>query len=159
MSNTENFMTKSLGSVLRISICAVVSLQLMGCGTILHPERKGQKGGRLDAGIVLLDGVGLLLFLIPGIIAFAVDFNNGTIYLPGGLSSSGEAQDIKIVKFDPKHGNLANIERIVSEETSRVVQLNRADIQVTKLKSESDMLVQFSNVLPEVSDNRLALIR
>ena len=59
-----------------------VSLAAAGCGTILHPERRGQPAGRLDWGIVALDALGLLLFFIPGVIAFAVDFNNGTIYLP-----------------------------------------------------------------------------
>ncbi|HRX75648.1 MAG TPA: hypothetical protein P5341_16175, partial [Hyphomonas sp.] len=32
---------------------------------------------------MILDGIGLLLFLIPGLIAFAVGFSNDTIYLPG----------------------------------------------------------------------------
>lgn len=59
-----------------------VSLAAAGCGTILHPERRGQPAGRLDWGIVALDALGLLLFFIPGVIAFAVDFSNGTIYLP-----------------------------------------------------------------------------
>lgn len=60
-------------------------LNLSGCGTILYPERSGQsKGGKLDIGIVLLDGIGLLCFIIPGVIAYAVDFTNGTIYLPHG---------------------------------------------------------------------------
>jgi hypothetical protein len=54
-----------------------------GCGTILHPERRGQPPtGRLDWGVVLLDGLGLIFFFIPGLIAFAVDFSTGAIYLP-----------------------------------------------------------------------------
>src|SRR5689334_12007234 len=55
---------------------------LASCGTILYPERRGQTAGRLDVGVVALDGIGLLLFLVPGVIAFAVDFATGTIYLP-----------------------------------------------------------------------------
>jgi hypothetical protein len=58
-------------------ICSVA-----GCGMILYPERRGQPAGRLDWGVVLLDGVGLSLFFIPGVVAFAVDFASGTIYLP-----------------------------------------------------------------------------
>ena len=60
----------------------IFCFQLVSCGTILYPERRGQKAGRLDVGVVLLDGLGLLFFLIPGVIAFAVDFATGTIYLP-----------------------------------------------------------------------------
>jgi hypothetical protein len=56
---------------------------VVGCGTILHPERRHQPpGGGLDWGIVALDTLGLLLFFIPGVIAFAVDFTTGAIYLP-----------------------------------------------------------------------------
>jgi len=76
-------MIKTLVNTLRIFICAVLMVQLMGCGTILYPERKGQNSGKIDTGVAVLDGIGLLLFVIPGIIAFVVDFYNGTIYLPG----------------------------------------------------------------------------
>ena len=68
---------------LQLLMCTVLIFQSVGCGTIMYPERKGQRGGKIDAGVAVLDGVGLLLFIIPGIIAFAIDFNNGTIYLPG----------------------------------------------------------------------------
>lgn len=54
-----------------------------GCGTLIHAERRGQPhSDRLDWGIVTLDGLGLLLFFIPGVIAFVVDFGTGAIYLP-----------------------------------------------------------------------------
>ena len=84
-------MVKTLVNTLRIFICTVFIVQLMGCGTILYPERKGQKSGKIDTGVAILDGIGVLFFIIPGIIAFAVDFYNGTIFLPG--TNSG--QDIK----------------------------------------------------------------
>src|SRR5262245_1704793 len=37
---------------------------LASCGTVLYPERRGQPAGRLDVGVVALDGIGLLLFLV-----------------------------------------------------------------------------------------------
>ena len=66
------------------SMALGLSIQLSGCGTILKPERKGQSAGNLDTSIVALNAIGFLFFLVPGVIVFAVDFNNGTIYLPGG---------------------------------------------------------------------------
>jgi len=75
-------MGKTLVNPLRILICTVLMVQLMGCGTILYPERKGQKGSQIDAGVCILDGIGVLFYIIPGVIALAVDFYNGTIYLP-----------------------------------------------------------------------------
>lgn len=54
-----------------------------GCGTLLYPERQGQdKGDKLDPAVLILDGIGLFFFIIPGLVAFAVDFNTGAIYLP-----------------------------------------------------------------------------
>jgi hypothetical protein len=58
---------------------AVLFLGVSSCGTLLK-DGKGGKSGQLDIKIVLLDAVGLLFFLVPGVIAFAVDFNNNTIY-------------------------------------------------------------------------------
>ena len=66
----------------------------LGCGTIMYPERKGQSLGKIDPAVAILDGLGLLLFLVPGVIAFAVDFSNGTIYLPAGNGSAGLETDV-----------------------------------------------------------------
>ncbi|HBJ39094.1 MAG TPA: hypothetical protein DDZ51_30980 [Planctomycetaceae bacterium] len=60
-------------------------LAATGCGTLMHPERRHQQhNNRLDWRVVALNGLGLLLFFIPGVIAFAVDFYTGAIYLPAG---------------------------------------------------------------------------
>ena len=60
---------RGIATVVCIVISAVLIIELAGCGTILYPERKGQKGGRIDPGIAVLDGLGLLFFIIPGVIA------------------------------------------------------------------------------------------
>ena len=88
-------MLKKLMKTLNVLVLAVLISQLAGCGTLMYPERKGQKGGRLDVGIAALDGIGLLVFVVPGIIAYAVDFYNGTIYLPVTAQGSPVLQDIK----------------------------------------------------------------
>jgi hypothetical protein len=36
----------------------------------------------LDWSVVALDALGLILFFVPGVIAFVVDFATGAIYLP-----------------------------------------------------------------------------
>lgn len=138
-------------------ISAVLILQLTGCGTIMYPERKGQKSGRIDAGVAVLDGIGLLLFIIPGVIAFAVDFNNGTIYLPGTRTSALNKNDIKQVKFDPAHTSRADIERIIQEQTGTTVRFDQPDMRITKLKSSDDMVAQFVQVFSRMRDDRIAL--
>src|SRR5215813_12542884 len=77
---------------------------LTSCGTILYPERRGQPCGRLDVGVVALDGVGLLAFLVPGVIAFVVDFATGAIYLPPeyALLAPSPGQELRQVRVDPR---------------------------------------------------------
>src|SRR5476651_117793 len=111
-------MIKTLINTLRIFVCAVFAMQLMGCGTLMYPERRGQKGGSIDAGVAVLDGIGLFFGIIPGVIAFAVDFSNGTIYMPERTRiGSLDFKNIKEAKFDPKHTSLASIERTIKNET------------------------------------------
>jgi len=123
----------------------------------MYPERRGQKAGHIDVGVAVLDGIGLLFFLIPGVIAFAVDFSNGTIYLPGTIMSSLDLKNMKQVKFDPKHGTQADIERMIKEQTGRTIKWDQPDMQISKLRSTNDMIAQFAQVLPLIQDDRLAL--
>ncbi len=152
-------MFKNLMKSLYVFVCAVIIVQLVGCGTIFYPERKGQKAGNIDVGIVLLDGIGLFFFLIPGIIAYAVDFSNGTIYLPGTSRGSLDLKNIKQVKFDPKHTTLAGIERIIKAQTGYTVQMDQSHMRIAKLRSTNEMLVQFTQVLPGMRNDSVALNR
>lgn len=112
-----------------LTLASVFVMQLAACGTILYPERKGQRGGRLDPSIVALNAVGLLFFLVPGVIAFAVDFNNGAIYLPGG-SASIHSGDINVVNIE---GELTNekIEQVIFQETGKAVHLSESNVVKT----------------------------
>lgn len=152
-------MLKKIGNVFYVFVCAVLIFQLTGCGTIMYPERKGQKGGRIDVGIAVLDGIGLLLFIIPGVIAYAADFSNGTIYLPGTDRSSLDLKKMKQVKFDPKHSSFASIEEIVKKETGYDVKLYQDYVQVSELDSTDEMMVRFAEVLPALQDTRVTLLR
>ena len=136
------------------SIITLLIFQFIGCGTILYPERRGQKAGHLDVGVVILDALGLLFFLIPGVIAFAVDFSNGTIYMPATATGA----QLKQIKFDPKHTSLAQIERIIKDETGQSIRLTQDNMQVSRLDSEEDMMACFDQALPGIQADRLAYI-
>ncbi|MFA5389215.1 MAG: hypothetical protein WC312_05620 [Candidatus Omnitrophota bacterium] len=151
-------MVKKLLQTLYISVCAVLIFQMAGCGTLMYPERRGQRGGRIDVGVAVLDGIGLLFFIIPGIIAYAIDFSEGTIYLPGTNTGSLDIKNIKQVKFDPKHYKAATIERIIKRETGYAVKLSRDNIEVYKLESLDDMMSRFAEVLPGIQNTRIALL-
>ena len=152
-------MTKILGNTLRLFICAVFTMQLMGCGTLMYPERRGQRGDRIDAGVAILDGLGLLFGIIPGVIAFAVDFSNGTIYLPErGYHHSLSLNNIREIRFDPKHTSLASIEKIIKIETGCEVKFDQDNIRLSKLKSLDDMKLQFAQAGYVIKNDRIALL-
>ena len=152
-------MLRKLDRIFNIIICSALTIQLVGCGTLMYPERKGQREGRIDVGVALLDGVGLFFFLIPGIIAYAVDFSNGTIYLPRGRDrGSLEIKNIKEVKFDPKNSSMASIEKIIKNETGCDVKLYQSKMQIVKMQSSEDMLVHFAEALPGIQNARIVLL-
>ena len=70
-----------------------LGVHLSGCGLLLYPERRGQTLGRLDWTVVALDTIGLCFFFVPGLIAFAVDFATGTIFLPEGGVATNPADE------------------------------------------------------------------
>ncbi|KAF0867010.1 polyribonucleotide nucleotidyltransferase [Pseudomonas sp. LD120] len=61
--------------------------QLTACGSIFFPDRRGQIDGKIDPVVVALNAVGLLFYVIPGLIAFGVDFATGAIYLEPGKTA------------------------------------------------------------------------
>lgn len=137
---------RSMASVPRLSrrhwlAIAVLALPHAGCGTIFWPERRGQPAGPLDPKVVVLDALGLLLFFIPGVIAFAVDFNNGTIYLPPGeyasrRESNGRWRKVRTASRQPQSDE---IEEMVQSYTGKQIQLRPGSYQVGKLKSAKSL--------------------
>jgi hypothetical protein len=109
---------------------------LASCGTLLYPERRGQPVGRLDVGVVALDGIGLLLFLVPGVVAFAVDFATGAIYLPSehALHASGMEAELRKVQVDPAELTPKAVAAIVREQTGKVVSLQPGEYRAMKLQ-------------------------
>ena len=87
-------------------IVAALLTQLTACGTLFFPDRRGQIEGRIDLMVAGLNAIGILFYVIPGLIAFGIDFATGAIYLPGGLTSQVDPQDLQNVvdadgKVDP----------------------------------------------------------
>jgi len=89
----------------RAAIAALTAASVLltsGCGYLLYPERQGLKGGRIDPVVAVLDAVGLLFYIVPGVIAFAVDFTNGTIFLPPGGKSALDKHVDADLPADPR---------------------------------------------------------
>ena len=103
-----------------VLICFFINL--IACGTIMYPERKGQREGRLDPAIVILDAVGLIFFFIPGVIAFAVDFSTGCIYMSGGKHSNKTINDIKVARFNPRSTSPSDLTRLIEQNVGKKVE-------------------------------------
>nr|WP_290821351.1 hypothetical protein [Halomonas sp.] len=127
---------------LKSAVVAACVVSLAGCGTIFYPERKGQISGEIDIKVAAANGVGLLFFLVPGVIAYAVDFSNGTIYLPGTHSSSLDVQ-----RLDDATDTQA-LENLLSQKTGQPVSLSNELLMVEEVESldEALALVRMSGV-------------
>jgi len=118
----------------------------------MYPERKGQKTGKVDAGVAVLDGLGLLLFIIPGAIAFIVDFSNGTIYLPpekSGLLKGADYKNLNALHIDKDKMNLENIESLVSENTGITFDIDDQRVQVVELDNLTEFMPKYTEILTQ----------
>jgi hypothetical protein len=70
--------SRLIGGVLTVTLLT----QLSACGTLFFPDRRGQIEGRIDPLVAGLNAIGVLFYVIPGLIAFGIDFATGAIYLP-----------------------------------------------------------------------------
>lgn len=107
---------------LRVLIAGIAAAQLTACGYLIFPERAGQPTGRLDLAVVGLDAAGLLFGVVPGVVAFAVDFATGCIYLPAEpyaeatstVPATGEARAWEEVAVVGPHPGLHEVAAVLT---------------------------------------------
>jgi hypothetical protein len=127
-----------------------LALETASCGTILYPERRGQPAGRIDPGVVVLDAVGLLVFFIPGIVAFAVDFSNGTIYLPPEpmvFPCTANSRPFQTIRVPPAELTSRRLETILQEHTGQPVRLQAGTYRVARVNDVQDFTARTVNGL------------
>ena len=131
-------MERKFGKIFRIVVSVVLIMQLCACGYFMYPERRGQKPvGRVDPAIAALDALGLLLFIIPGVIAFAVDISNGTLYFPNGRrhsSVSTETEPMIVIQINPAELNEKTLQEIVQKHTGVAIRSDLRDVEIYELK-------------------------
>ena len=113
-------------------LCSALVTQLTACGTIFYPERRGQISGQIDPGVAILNGIGLLIYIIPGLIAFGVDFATGAIYLPNGKYSVALDTLQQAVDADGEV-DTAMLQQILKQELGQDLPLANA----TQIKADS----------------------
>lgn len=128
-------------------LAAAAAAFLSSCGTILYPDRAYQKNrGNLDPGIIILDGIGLFFFIIPGLIAFAVDFTTGAIYFPSKYQP-GDRERTIFDRYDADADlDRQEIERIVKLKTDRDIDLENDDVRAVELTSLDDFWLAYDQL-------------
>ncbi len=122
----------------------VATLFYTSWGTLLYPERRGHYCGRIDPGVAIMDGVGLIFFVVPGIIALAVDFGTGAIYLPdedddceaNSLNGPTDLSNMVALQVDRAELTQSNIETLVKERTGKNIDLGSPAVVATRLDSQ-----------------------
>ncbi|WP_200626257.1 polyribonucleotide nucleotidyltransferase [Pseudomonas sp. LAM2023] len=126
--------TRVIGSALIVTLLA----QLTACGTILYPERRGQIGGKIDPVVAAMDAIGILFYVIPGLIAFGIDFATGAIYYSGGRSAQVDPVKLReAVSPDGKVDNL-KLQAILESELGQRLPLN--DPRLTQHRGSIEQL-------------------
>lgn len=127
------------------AVVGVSIVSLSGCGTLFYPERKGQLSGDIDPVVAIANSVGLLFFIVPGVIAYAVDFSNGTIYLPSRSSAAVDVHHLDDAM------DVASLEKLLSETAGQPVSLESELIMVEEMSSldEALAMVRMSGVLDQ----------
>ena len=122
--------------------CMVLALiiNLASCGTLLYPERIGQISGEIDGKVAVMNGIGLLFFIVPGVIGFAVDIYNGTIYLPSHSSHGkhSSAGHVKVISTN-RHIDADYLEAVIKQEYGFSVNLNAATTLKEKDRAMDDI--------------------
>lgn len=122
-----------------LGLAAGAATLLSSCGTILYPDRINQKRrGDVDFMIVGLDAVGLIFFLVPGIIAFAVDFGTGAIYFPEERDRHNREQTIFDKMESQTRLDQPAIERIASRRAGTTIDLDQKNVQAMHLNTIRD---------------------
>jgi len=122
-------------------VVAALLSQLIACGSIFFPDRRGQIDGKIDPMIAVLDAVGLLFYVIPGLIAFGVDFATGAIYFPPGKTAHIAPEKLhEAIGEDGKVDN-TKLQAILESELGRSFPLN--DPRLIQHKGSAQQLAMY----------------
>lgn len=106
------------------ALVATLLTQLTACGTLFYPDRRGQIEGRIDPVIAALDAIGILFYVIPGLIAFGIDFATGAIYYPGGATAQVAPEKLKEAISADGQVDTVKLQAILESELGQRLPLN-----------------------------------
>lgn len=97
-----------------LSILFISFLLLSSCGTLIKFKQINKPvSNKIDYSIVGLDSIGLVLFVIPGVAAFSIDYLTGTIFLPAdGTIQTSNLDSKSLQKILKKHNIKINLKKL-----------------------------------------------
>ena len=127
------------------TFAALFLLAHTACGTLFYPERHGRRSGRVDPAVLLLDGALLFFFVVPGLVAFAIDFYTGGVYMTDGRG--------RALRIDADPAALdARFEAIVSEHAGRAVRLDDPNLERFRVPPGTDVAVVLERLASAAPD-------
>jgi hypothetical protein len=141
-------------------VCVVLLMHLTSCGTLLYPERRGvtRDPAQIDVGVVVMDGALLLLFVVPGLIAYAVDFSTGCIYLPPGRIMQNfddlTPSDMQVIRVAPERLNMKALPGIIKQYTGLLVAPYSDDMRIfrpdsAQINIQQELALLFNGQAPQ----------
>ncbi|MEG0245953.1 MAG: polyribonucleotide nucleotidyltransferase [Pseudomonas sp.] len=122
-------------------LVATLLTQLTACGTIFFPDRRGQIEGKIDPVVAALNAIGILFYVLPGLIAFGIDFATGAIYLPGGTTAHVAPEKLhEAISADGKVDN-SKLQAIIESELGQRLPLN--DPRLIQHKGSVEQLAMY----------------
>ncbi len=115
--------------------------QLTACGTLFYPDRRGQISGKIDPVIAAMDAIGILFFVIPGLIAFGIDFATGAIYMPGGRHAQISPEKLQPALGPDGKVDLVKLQAILQQELNQYLPLN--DPRLIQHKGSVEQLAMY----------------
>ena len=138
--------TRIIGSVVALSLVT----QLTACGTLFFPDRRGQIEGKIDPVVAGLNAVGILFYVIPGLIAFGIDFATGAIYLPNNQYSLAPEKLQDAIGADGRVDNL-KLKAILQRELGRDLPLD--DPRLIQHSGKIEQLAAYGQLAVDDADD------
>jgi hypothetical protein len=109
---------------------------LSGCGTLMYPERRGQgRTGGVDWTVAGMDAIGLVFFFVPGVIAFAVDYYNGSLFYPEGSQSQSASKSLRTTPLPGPQPTWDQIVETVRQSTGHRISIREQDCIARRMNS------------------------
>ena len=136
-----------------LMLTIVMGIQLISCGTLLYPERQGKRSGEVDMHVVIMDAIGLVFGVIPGVVAFAVDYHTGAIYLPKGHPRGRgknrqrtEREGLIVLKVDPRSLSHETISDLITEEMGFAVRMKDPRLIIKEAQGKVDIALELKRL-------------